>query len=252
MPLLVKSRIVRPRKPSHTMPRASATTEIMSRHQLLIFDCDGILVDSEGISSRVFARLLNERGVSVTAQEILRRFAGRSLAQCCAQLPQLLGGPIPAGFVEQYRAHVAAALRAEITPIAGIEGLLDVIEARAVPYCVASNSGHATMRATLGATGLLPRFEGRLFSAADVAVGKPAPDVYLLAASRCGFEPAVCGVIEDTPTGVAAGHAAGMTVYGYAASTPADSLRAAGAHHIFNDMRQLPALLFDMTSAPVI
>jgi beta-phosphoglucomutase-like phosphatase (HAD superfamily) len=100
------------------------------------------------------------------------------------------------------------------------------------------------MATTLGATGLLPRFRDRIFSAADVARGKPAPDIFLYAASRCGVEPGGCAVIEDSPAGVVAGVAAGMTVYGYSAFTPEPRLLEAGAHHTFNNMAKLPALLF--------
>src|SRR5690606_23654356 len=112
-----------------------------------------------------------------------------------------------------------------------------------LPRCVASSGDHEKMRFTLGITGLWSRFEGRIFSVTEVKNPKPAPDVFLYAASRCGVAPADCAVVEDTPTGVAAAVAAGMTVLGYSALTPAHRLLAAGAHHVFDRMSDLPGLL---------
>ena len=147
---------------------------------------------------------------------------------------------MPPGFVEEYRARSGLALHSEVKPVAGIESVLAVI---GVPFCVASNGTHEKMRTTLGATGLLDKFSGRMFSVTDVMRGKPFPDLFLYAAARFGVPPSRCAVIEDTPTGVSAGVAAGMTVYGYCALTPAHLLTEAGAYCTFDRMERLPALL---------
>jgi HAD superfamily hydrolase (TIGR01509 family) len=212
----------------------------MPRYQLVIFDCDGVLVDSERITNRVFVEMLNALGLRLTLEDMFEQFVGRSMGQCMAKITDLLGRAPPDDFLPAYRARTAAALASSLKPGPGIEAALNAIT---LPWCVASSGEHAKMRTTLGVTGLLPRFEGRIFSVTDVAHPKPAPDVFLHAAQQCGVAPADCVVIEDTPTGVAAGVAAGMTVMGYCALTPAQRLLAAGAHHVFGDMALLPRLL---------
>jgi HAD superfamily hydrolase (TIGR01509 family) len=213
----------------------------MRRFELVIFDCDGVLVDSELITSRVFAGLLAELGLPVTLEFTLENFVGHSMQQCWEQVAGMLGKEVPAHWQSEFQLRTTAALEAEVQAVHGIEAVLDSLE---VPYCVASSGSHAKMATTLGATGLLPRFSGRIFSAADVARGKPAPDIFLHAASRCGVQPHDCAVIEDSPAGVAAGVAAGMTVFGYCACTLEQRLLEAGAHYTFNTMAKLPALLF--------
>lgn len=209
--------------------------------ELVIFDCDGVLVDSELIVNRVFAQMLAELGLPVTLEFLFESFVGRSMQHCWEQVGAMLGREVPEQLREELQLRTAAALRAEVKAVQGVEAVLDSLE---VPYCVASSGSHAKMATTLGATGLLPRFRDRIFSATEVAHGKPAPDIFLYAARRCGVEPRACAVIEDSPAGVAAGVAAGMTVYGYCAFTPEPRLRAAGAHHTFDEMAKLPALLF--------
>ena len=140
----------------------------------------------------------------------------------------------------ELRRRTAAALQAEVTPVAGVREVLDGLR---IPHCVASSGDHNKIRLTLTATGLLERFDGRIFSVEDVGHPKPAPDVFLHAARQLHADPAACAVIEDTPTGVRAGVAAGMQVFGFCAHTPAHRLRAAGAHRLFADMRELPRLL---------
>lgn len=208
--------------------------------ELVIFDCDGVLVDSEPISNRVFATMLNELGILVTLDEMYDAFAGKSMAHCLELAARRFGRDIPDGFERQFRIRNKAALEAELKPVPGIEIALDSI---GLPYCVASNGSIEKMRMTLEATGLLARFQGRLFSASSVARAKPAPDVFLHAAEKSGVLPSACLVIEDTPTGVGAGIAAGMRVLGYCARTPAQRLIEAGAHRAFSDMASLPALL---------
>jgi HAD superfamily hydrolase (TIGR01509 family) len=213
----------------------------MRRFELVIFDCDGVLVDSELITNRVFAALLGELGLPVTLEFVFDNFVGRSMQHCWEQVGGMLGKEIPAHWQYEFQLRTTAALEAEVQAVHGIEAVLDSLE---VPYCVASSGSHAKMATTLGATGLLPRFSGRIFSAVDVARGKPAPDIFLRAAGSCGVQPRECAVIEDSPAGVTAGVAAGMTVYGYCARTPERRLLEAGAHYTFNNMAKLHALLF--------
>jgi HAD superfamily hydrolase (TIGR01509 family) len=150
------------------------------------------------------------------------------------------GCELPAGFDREYRERAARALTQQLRAVPGI---VDVLRELTLPICVASNGDHATVRAALSSTGLLERFEGRIFSAADVARSKPAPDVFLLAAAVMGAQPHRCVVVEDTPVGVAAAVAAGMTVLGYAGRTSPERLLGAGATGVFGDMTKLARVL---------
>ncbi|MGH8503095.1 MAG: HAD family hydrolase [Gammaproteobacteria bacterium] len=207
--------------------------------QLIIFDCDGVLVDSEAIQNRVFARMLGEAGLAISYDEVVRLFVGRKMAQCLAVAEQRLGRTLPADFEARLQQQTFAAFERELRPVPGVAQALDSID---VPVCAASNGSLTKMRKTLGLTGLLPRFEGRMFSAAQVARPKPHPDLYLYAARAMRARPEVCAVIEDSRIGVEAGIAAGMAVFGYAAAGQGGALAAAGAR-AFNDMSQLPRLL---------
>jgi HAD superfamily hydrolase (TIGR01509 family) len=211
-----------------------------SSFELLILDCDGVVVDSEPITTRVLTEMLNEMGASIDDEEVARKFTGHTFARTLDLIAELLGAPLPQDFEPIYRERTFAALEAELKPVAGIEAVLDQIS---IPYCIASNGPHLKMRKTLGITSLLPRFEGRMFSSADVPRGKPSPDLFLFAARHFGASPSACLVVEDSATGVAAALAAGMRVYGFAGSTPGDKLEAAGAHKIFRQMSELPALV---------
>jgi HAD superfamily hydrolase (TIGR01509 family) len=211
-----------------------------NRFGLVIFDCDGVLVDSELITNRVFAGMLNELGIAVTLEDMFEQFVGRSMPQCLQLITKMLGRPVPPHFAEEYQTRSAAALRSELKAVPDIEIVLAAIR---TPYCVASSGTHEKMQTTLGITGLLPQFRGKMYSVTEVAQSKPSPDVFLHAARQQGVVPAECAVIEDTPTGVRAGVAAGMTVFGYCALTPRQRLIEAGAHHTFERMRDLPGLI---------
>jgi HAD superfamily hydrolase (TIGR01509 family) len=212
----------------------------MGNIKLVIFDCDGVLVDSERITNQVFAQMLNEMGIPVTLEYMFEHFVGRSMNQCLALISELVGHEPPDNFLEQYRCRTKAALESSLKAVSGIEAALNELK---LAYCVASSGDHDKMRTTLGIVGLLPRFEGKLFSVTEVERGKPAPDVFLYAASKSNVDPSACIVVEDTPTGVSAGIAAGMTVYGYSALTPAARLLGAGAHRVFDNMLELPSLI---------
>jgi len=206
----------------------------------VIFDCDGVLVDSELITNRIFVLMLNELGLSLSLEDMFEQFVGRSMPQCLALVAGLLRRPVPDNFVEEFQRRSTAALKSELKPVADIEIVLAALN---VPFCVASSGTHEKMQTTLGITGLLPQFSGKMYSVTEVARSKPHPDVFLHAAGRQGVAPSGCAVIEDTPTGVRAGVAAGMTVFGYCALTPRPALIKAGAHHTFERMRDLPGLL---------
>lgn len=211
-----------------------------SRFDLIIFDCDGVLVDSELITNRIFAGMLNEMGIPVTLDDMFEQFVGRSMPQCLELTAGLLGRPVPDDFLPEFQTRAAAALESELKAVPGIE---EVLASMGIPYCVASSGTHEKMHTTLGVTGLLPKFQGKMYSVTEVANSKPAPDVFLYAARQSGVDASACAVIEDTPTGVRAGAAAGMTVFGYCALTPQQRLIAAGAHYTFECMRDLPELI---------
>ena len=198
-------------------------------------------MDSEPIANRVFAEQLGLHGFTLTAEEVMRRFVGNSRDNCIALAGEMRGQPLPATFGKEWDDAFHVALAREVRPIPGVAELLRSLP---MPYCVASNGEPEHMRIGLTAAGLMPLVEGRLFSAALVAHPKPAPDVYLHAARTMGVPPGHCAVVEDTPTGVRAGIAAGMRVFAYAAGPQTDRKVVAelGAT-VFDDMRQLKQLL---------
>ena len=208
-------------------------------HELVIFDCDGVLVDSEPLSNRILAERLTAIGLPTTTEESIQDYMGRSWKTDQEIIERRLGRPLPDGWVDAYHAAVIAAFATELEPVAGIAAALDAI---ALPSCVASSSAHPRIRAALEATGLLERFDGRIFSATDVEHGKPAPDLFLHAAAEMGVAPERCVVVEDAPPGAEAGRRAGMDVLGYAGLTAPELLAAEGAR-VFSSMAELPALL---------
>jgi HAD superfamily hydrolase (TIGR01509 family) len=208
-------------------------------YDLVIFDCDGVLVDSEPLSNRILAERLTAMGLPTTVDEAIRDYMGRSWKSDQEIIEGRLGRPLPDGWVDAYHAEVIAAFESELQPVAGIAAALEEIDA---PWCVASSSAHPRIRAALRACGLLSRFEGRIFSATDVEHGKPAPDLFLHAARECDAAPERCVVVEDAPPGAEAGRRAGMDVLGYAGVTDPALLEAHGAR-VFASMAELPALL---------
>ena len=201
--------------------------------QLIIFDCDGVLVDSERLSHTVLQQMLGELGVQLSFETTVQRFIGTSLAVCLQRAADLLGRPLPADFRAQFAARTQAAFEAGLTAVPGVRELLLSLT---TPYAVASNGNRSKVDFTLGHTALLPFFQGRIFTADDVQHPKPAPDLYLHAAHRLGAAPQHCVVVEDTPTGIIAAKAAGMRAVGYAAMTPAAQLWAAGADAVATSM----------------
>ena len=202
----------------------------MTRPELVVFDCDGVLVDTERPTVVVEARVLTEMGWPITAAEVVERWMGKSSAANLADVEARLGPDGAREFDERTTAELHATFERELTAIDGVVTLLDRLDEGRVPTCVASSGSHGRMRRTLGLTGLHERFEGRIFSATEVARGKPEPDLFLHAAATMGVDPAACAVLEDSVYGVQAAVAAGMTVYGYAGGlTAAHALADAGA-----------------------
>ena len=210
--------------------------------ELVIFDCDGVLVDSERIAVRVESEYLTELGWPLTEAEIMERFTGRTDAYMDEAIEAQLGGRLPEGWKDQFHRRYREAFAAELVPV---DGVIEVLDQLTIPACVASSGSHDKLRFTLGHTGLYERFEGRIFSGYEVANNKPAPDLFLHAAARMGAEPARCAVVEDSRPGVEAARAAGMPAFGYAGGlTPPERLAGEGTV-VFTDMRDLPRLLAD-------
>ena len=203
----------------------------------VVFDCDGVLVDSEPLSIEVDRQMLAELGWELSLDEIIDRFVGRSHEHFLLEVTDHLGHPPPPGWDEASTPRYRAAYAHRLQPVPGIVEALDLIT---LPSCVASSGTHDKMTFTLGLTGLLDRFEGRLFSATEVSRGKPAPDLFLHAARTMGWDPSSCVVVEDSPSGVDAALAAGMRAIAYAGGVSrADRLARPGVT-LITDMRDLP------------
>ncbi|MFE0648452.1 HAD family hydrolase [Streptomyces sp. NPDC059534] len=210
--------------------------------ELVIFDCDGVLVDSERIAVRVQVALGAELGWPLTEEEVVDRFIGCSHAAIRAQVADRLGEERAATWSERFEQLHREAVDEGLAPV---DGLPEALDALTLATCVASSGTHDKMRHTLGRTGLHERFAGRIYSASEVSRGKPAPDLFLYAARQMGVDPAACVVVEDSRPGVQAARAAGMRSLGYAGGlTPAERLEGAGTT-VFHDMRELPALIAD-------
>jgi HAD superfamily hydrolase (TIGR01509 family) len=212
---------------------------------LVIFDCDGVLVDSETIACRTHAAVLTRYGYPITSEQVFDRFLGRSAPQAHAEVEAELGGALPDEYHAALQDELYRTFENELEAIAGIHDALDEISLRA---CVASSGSHQRMQISLGRTRLHERFAPNIFSASEVASGKPAPDLFLFAAQKMKVKPERCLVIEDSISGITAARAAGMTVLGFCGGSHcrdghAATLHAAGAHATFDDMRHLPALI---------
>jgi HAD superfamily hydrolase (TIGR01509 family) len=216
------------------------------RFELVIFDLDGVLVDSEPISSRITAAALREAGIEISAGDVCDRFLGVSTAAMLCALEAEHGLRLPAAFQETLRARVLKAFEHELEPVPGVATLLDGL---AVDRCVASSSHPERIRRSLELAGLHERFAPHLFSATMVSAGKPAPDLFLLAAARMAVAPARCLVVEDSEVGIRAAKAAGMTSFGFTGASHlrpkayAPRLQAAGADAILTDMPALGDLI---------
>ncbi|MFD3572018.1 HAD family hydrolase [Streptomyces sp. NPDC058667] len=212
------------------------------RYDLVIFDNDGVLVDSERISNTLLAGYLTELGHPTSYEESVRDYMGSAMHRIHELVEERSGQRLPAEFDATFHARVFAAFQAELEAVAGVREVLRLLAEGGVPYCVASSGSHDRIRVGHRKTGLDAWFRDEIvFSADDVGRGKPAPDLFLYAAERMGVAPERCGVVEDSRLGVQAALAAGMDVYGFTAMTPEEKLD--GALGFFRGMEELPAIL---------
>ncbi|MFJ8002544.1 HAD family hydrolase [Streptomyces sp. NPDC096310] len=225
------------------------------RYELVIFDNDGVLVDSERLSNTILAGYLTELGHPTSYEDSLRDFMGAAVHRVHDLVGERTGQRLPADFDEELHARVFAAFEQELTPVDGVVEVIEKLAADGVPYCLASSGSHERIRVGHRKTGLDRLFPHRrggdedrtadsgnvVFSAQDVGRGKPAPDLFLHAAARMGVAPERCAVVEDSPLGVRAAQAAGMDVYAFTAMTPAGKMP--GATGYFARMAELPGLL---------
>ncbi|GJL89633.1 MAG: hydrolase [Minwuia thermotolerans] len=213
---------------------------------LVIFDCDGVLVDSERPANRLLTRYLNDHGVAIEVEETEATFVGLSLTTCAEMVLERYGVRMPDSFVDDIRAGTAEVLAREVKAIPGVR---NAVERLAVPTCVASSGEVSKMTLTLGTTGIIDLFAGRLYSATMVKRGKPAPDLFLYAARAMNVDPRACVVVEDSPFGLQAARAAGMRALGFTGGSHRDHHRDrpmlldAGADRVFQHMDDLPELV---------
>jgi HAD superfamily hydrolase (TIGR01509 family) len=217
----------------------------MSGLDLVIFDCDGVLIDSEAIVVRIVQECLAEIGYYLDVDTYVARFVGRAAKDSYAMIEAELGQPLPSGYVERERRLIREAFSRELVAIAGVEAVLATLD---LAKCVASSTPPDRLAYTLGLTGLLRWFGDAVFSATMVPRGKPAPDLFFHAAAAMKARPERTLVIEDSPAGILGAKAAGMTAFGFIGGSHcrpdlADRLRAAGAALVFTAMSDLPALI---------
>jgi HAD superfamily hydrolase (TIGR01509 family) len=218
---------------------------------LIVFDCDSVVIDSEIIACRVEAEALTKAGYPIDAAGVAERFMGRPTRVMLATVEAELGRPLPASYETEVRRRKFEVYARELRAIPGVRAVLDRLRDRLI--CVASSSRPETIGYALGLTGLYDRFAPRIYSTVLVERGKPAPDLFLHAARECGVAPKRCAVIEDSVPGVQAGLAAGMTVFGFAGGSHCplghgERLRTAGVTLVFDDMTRLPELLDRMAA----
>ncbi|MGK2877825.1 MAG: HAD family hydrolase [Solirubrobacterales bacterium] len=201
----------------------------MPRFELVIFDCDGVLVDSETIANRVLAETLSQYGLPTSPEQALEFYKGRILRDVTARAEERLGGPLPTGWIEEFEAARAIAFDNELRAIDGAREAVEAVKAAGIDVCVGTQGKPFKTAQTLGLTGLRELFDDdAIFTAYEVPRGKPFPDLFLHAAAARGADPKNTAVVEDTDIGVTAAVAAGMTAFGYAHETPAAAIERAG------------------------
>lgn len=215
----------------------------------VIFDCDGVLVDTERLACRVLTEQLCDYGCDMDMAKTHDLFIGGTLAMVPPKMEQMFGITLPEDWLSECYERTFTAFRNDLTPFAHLDPVLDLLEENNIPIAIGSNGPHAKMDVSLAKVGLKERFEGRVCSAHDVENPKPHPDVFLLAAQKIGVDIKDCIVVDDSQNGVRAGVASGATTIGLVDITPANYLLDAGAHHIATDHRDLYRLLADWMSA---
>ncbi|WFP76439.1 HAD family phosphatase [Mesorhizobium sp. WSM4906] len=212
--------------------------------ELVIFDCDGVLVDTENLANKRLAEWLSEAGFQTTFEYCRKHFSGRSMVSVQKEIEAATEVRLGVDFVERWNAGLPDLFAHGVEAIPHVRDFIDKVSAAGIAYCVASSARVSKMHITLGQTGLLPLFEHAMFSSTMVGRGKPFPDLFLHAAKTMGFAPGDCIVIEDSVAGTQAGIAAGMRVFSYHADpfSDPDGLAAAGGI-LFDDMRELAELV---------
>lgn len=217
---------------------------------LVIFDCDGVLVDSEILASQIFCDLVNARGMEITLDQVLSRFVGRSVRDAVREVGEVIGADAVRDLEAVFEVEVQRRFTSELQAVTGVRDVLCLLRDAQIPVCVASSGSHERIRHSLTVTALKGFFNENIFSAHDVVNGKPAPDLFLHAARQMGFSPDRCMVIEDSHPGVTAALAADMSVFGYVERTPVDRL-ASLAVSTFSTMHELPALIATLINRPL-
>ena len=220
----------------------------MMKFEAVLFDCDGVLVDSEPITNGVLRDMLAERGWVLTVAQCMKQFVGKAVKDEAALIAERTGAPVTEAWLEAFRERRNTALLAGVVAIANVHPAVRDVHARyGGRIACASGADRFKVELMLRKLGLLDYFEGRVFSGYETPRSKPFPDVYLAAAAALGVNPQRCAVVEDTVPGVTAGVAAGATVLAYLPAgtlhVDAAALRQAGAHHVFADMAELPVLV---------
>jgi HAD superfamily hydrolase (TIGR01509 family) len=211
----------------------------MMEHKCIIFDSDGVLVDSEAISAKILQEMAVELGVDLDYETALDRFAGTSMKENLQFVESHIPGALPADFEQQFRERSYKAYKKELKAVPGVHQLIQKLH---VPFCVASSGPAEKIRLNLGLVGLLDLFEGKIYSCYDIGSWKPEPEIYLHAAREMGFEPSQCAVIEDSDSGVRAAIAGGFPVYVRTDQKKRDSFEQMGAIP-FQEMKELEVLL---------
>jgi HAD superfamily hydrolase (TIGR01509 family) len=207
-------------------------------YQAIIFDCDGTLVDSERLVNEVVVEFAALFGINLSVDEALARFRGAKMADCVSHLESLGGRALPSSFVTDLRARMARVISTRLKPV---DGAIDLVRSLSTPFCVASGGPREKIELSLSVTGLLPYFEGRIFSSYEVGSWKPAPGLFIHAAQSLGARPAHCAVVEDSSPGIQAGIAAGMTVFALVDGSSPSQIPASA--HAVTGLRELVALL---------
>lgn len=211
----------------------------MSKYKCIIFDCDGVLIDSESIAIGVLVDMANELGANMDFKDSLISLKGKSLNLCMQLISNKVNKPLPGDFEKAYRANTFKAFKEKIQPISGIKNVLEQLE---IPFCVASSGPENKIRLNLEVTGLLPFFENNIFSCYAIQKWKPEPDVFLWAAKTMGFKPKECLIIEDSVSGVTAAKKGGFDVFGYTEHDYRNELEAF-ADETFDNMSVLLSMI---------
>ncbi|WP_417317455.1 HAD family hydrolase [Emcibacter sp.] len=198
------------------------------KYELVIFDCDGVLVDSEPIANRVLRDALADEGLEMSLSDVIAEFVGLSMTSVVKRSEELLGHSLPEDFLDRVQAETFEVFHRELVAVEGIHDVVAYLQEQGIKSCVASSGDFSKMEVTLGLTGLKEDFDGRIFSSSQVSRGKPWPDLYLFAANQMGVDPALCLVVEDSLPGVRGAVAAGMDVLAYSVRGECDGLLKAG------------------------